>query len=208
VTVAARAGRGRWAAAVLLLAAATGACSLPVWVRATGVSALAGQVALRVSGAGAAPAVPAAALVLAAAGAAVALAGRVGRWVVAAVVLVAGFVVVVAAVAVLADPSGPAIAAAAAQTGVDHLAGAAGVTAGPWVALVLGVATAVAGVALARASAAWPAPSRRHEVAGPAAVPGTAPDAEPDAGPDERADWDALSRGTDPSEGPGGPGSR
>jgi hypothetical protein len=46
---------------------------------------------------------------------------------------------------------------------------------------------------LAHASAAWDAPSRRHEVARRPA-PG-------EGAPDERADWDALTRGADPSDG-------
>ncbi len=50
---------------MLLLAAAAGASALPAWVTATGVSALAGQVTVRVSGSTAAPMVPATALVLA-----------------------------------------------------------------------------------------------------------------------------------------------
>jgi uncharacterized membrane protein (TIGR02234 family) len=189
-----RASRGRWAVVVLLLAAGVGASSLVPWVRASGVSALAGYVAVRLSGSAAAPAVPATALVLAAAGAAVALAGRLGRWVVAAVVVIGGVAVAAAAVAVLANPGATAAGAVAAQTGVDHLTGPATATAGPWVAIVIGILAVLAGIGLARASAAWDAPSRRHEV-----VRRPAPD---EGTPDERADWDALTRGADPSDGP------
>jgi hypothetical protein len=185
-----RSTRGRSALAVLLLAAVVAVCALPVWVTATGVSALAGQVPVRVHGTAAAPVVPATALVLAAAGAAIALAGRIGRWVVVAVVLAGGVAVVVGAALVISDPSAPAADAVGAQTGIDHLAGPASVTAMPWITVVVGVVGVLAGVLVARSSASWTAPSRRHEVA-PA----------PSSVPDERSDWDDLTRGADPSEG-------
>ena len=186
--------RAQGAAAVLCLALATGASSLGPWVRAAGVSPL-GGVGVSVPGATAAPAVPATALVLAAAGVAVALAGRLGRWVVVVVVALGGLAVVGAATAVLVRPEVAATAAAATTTGVDHLDGAAHVTAGPWVALVVGVVGVVTAGLLARSSSAWTAPSRRHEVA---VAPATT--AAPQA-PDERSDWDALTRGADPSDG-------
>lgn len=198
-----RSTRGRWAAATLLLAVLVGASALPVWVSATGASALSDEVAVRVAGSAAAPAVPATALVLAAAGAAVALAGRVGRWVVAAIVLLGGGAVAGAAVGVLADPQGPALAASAELTGVDHLVGPAAATAAPWLAAALGALVVAAAVGLVRSSATWPAPNRRHEGA-----PGRSPDDAPGDAPDERADWDALSRGADPSDGPGGQPAR
>lgn len=184
-----RSTRGRSALAVLLLAIAVGACALPVWVTATGVSALAGHVPVRVHGSAVAPLVPATALVLAAAGAAIALAGRLGRWVVAAVVLAGGVAVVVAAAVVIADPSAAATDAVGAQTGIDHLAGPASVTAAPWVTVLVGVVGLLVGLLVVRSSASW-ATSRRHEVA-PASA----------GAPDERSDWDDLTRGTDPSEG-------
>jgi uncharacterized membrane protein (TIGR02234 family) len=188
-----RSTRGRGVLVVLLLAAAAGASAVPTWVTASGVSALAGAAAVRVSGSTAAPVVPATALVLAAAGAAIALAGRVGRWVVAAVVLAGGAALVTAAAVVLADPAAPAADAVRAQTGVDHLVGPAVATVVPWFTLTLGVITVLVAVLLARWSGTWSAPSRRHERA---AGSGTTPT------PDERSDWDALTRGADPSEGP------
>ncbi|HEY0117788.1 MAG TPA: Trp biosynthesis-associated membrane protein [Cellulomonas sp.] len=190
----ARSSRATGVVWLLVLAALVGLSSLPTWVRATGVGALTGDVPVHVSGSQAAPVVPAAALALAAAGVAVALAGRVGRWVVVAVVALGGLAVVAASAAVLADAGTPAAAAAATQTGVGHLTGPASVTAGPWVAAVVGVLVVAAAVLLARSSARWAAPSRRHEV-------GPSTPAPPAAGaPDERDDWDALTRGSDPSD--------
>jgi hypothetical protein len=185
--------RGRAAAAVLALAAATGASSLGTWVYGA-VEGPLGGIGVMVSGATAAPVVPATALVLAAAGAAVALAGRLGRWVVVVVVALGGLAVVGGAVGVIVRPETAATAVAAAQTGIGRLRGAPAVSSGPWVALVVGVLVVVTAGLLARASAWWSAPNARHEVAGR-----TAPAAE---APDERSDWDALTRGADPSDGP------
>ena len=184
--------RARGAAAVLVLAAATGASALGTWVNAS-VEGPLGGIGVHVSGASAAPVVPGTALVLAAAGVALALAGRLGRWVVVVVVALGGLVVAIGAAAVLSHPETAATAAAAAQTGIGLLRDAPAVTAGPWAAAVVGVVGIVMAGLLAHASAAWDAPSRRHEVVRrPAPGEGT---------PDERADWDALTRGADPSDG-------
>lgn len=187
-------GRAQGALSLLSLAVVVGACALPTWVTATGTSALAGEVAVRVPGGQAAPVVPATALVLAAAGVALLLAGRAGRWVVAAVVLAGGVALAVAAGAVLADPASRAVDAVATQTGVGRLTGPARLTAWPGVTLAVGVLAVVVAVLLARSSARWSAPSRRHEVAPSSSAPVASP------APDERSDWDALTRGSDPSE--------
>lgn len=187
-------GRAQGALSLLSLAVVVGVCALPTWVTATGTSALAGEVAVRVPGGQAAPVVPATALVLAAAGVALLLAGRAGRWVVAAVVLAGGVALAVAAGAVLADPASRAVDAVATQTGVGRLTSPARLTAWPGVTLAVGVLAVVVAVLLARSSARWSAPSRRHEVAPSSSAPVASP------APDERSDWDALTRGSDPSE--------
>lgn len=187
-------GRAQGALSLLSLAVVVGVCALPTWVTATGTSALAGEVAVRVPGGQAAPVVPATALVLAAAGVALLLAGRAGRWVVAAVVLAGGVALAVAAGAVLADPASRAVDAVATQTGVGRLTSPARLTAWPGVTVAVGVLAVVVAVLLARSSARWSAPSRRHEVAPSSSAPVASP------APDERSDWDALTRGSDPSE--------
>jgi hypothetical protein len=78
----------------------------------------------------------------------------------------------------------------AAETGVGKLAGPVSTTAWPSVAVAVGVLDVLAGAWLVVASRSWSGPSRRHESA---AAPGNPP------APDERSDWDALSRGDDPS---------
>lgn len=196
-----RSSRGRWVLIVLVLAAAAGASSAGPWVRWWGTNAL-GDFAVTVSGATAAPVVPATALVLAAAGAAVALAGRIGRWVVVAVVALGGLALAGASGAVLVDPWNHVRDAVAAATGVDHVSDQAEATAWPWVAVVVGLLVVLAAVGLARGSAAWSAPDRRHEIdgAGPGERPARSPEAPAGGAPDERDDWDALTRGSDPSD--------
>lgn len=195
----ARSSRGRWALIVLVLAAAAGASSAAPWVHWWGRNAL-GDFSMTVSGASAAPVLPATALVVAAAGAALALAGRLGRWVVVGVVALGGLAFAVTAATVIVDPWNHARAAVASATGIDHAADSAEATVWPWVGVLVGVLVVVAAVGLARASSRWAAPSRRHEVA-PGAGASAAPEARTTAPePDERSDWDALTHGTDPSE--------
>ncbi|OZB48009.1 MAG: hypothetical protein B7X40_08115 [Cellulomonas sp. 14-74-6] len=225
----ARAGRGRWVVLLLLLAVLVWAAAAPTWVSAGGTSVLTGTVRVHVPGTRAAPGMVGAALALAAAGAALALAGRLGRWVVMTVVLLCGVVVAWSAVALLADPGPVARQAVAAATGVDHLVGTPRTTAAPWVAMLVAAVVVVCGTALGRASARWSATSGRHEPAparaaterdiatvrpGAGAVVGEsqestsartaagAPERAPDERSDEadeRADWDALTRGEDPT---------
>lgn len=180
------AGRGRWVLVVLVLGLVTAALGVPTWVHATGVSAIGADTPVQVAGTTAAPQVLAVALVVLAAGAALALVGRVGRWAVVAVLVAGGALVVAAAVGVLVDPARAAGDAVTASTGLTGLAGRPSPTPWPWLAATGGLLLVVCGAVLARASRSWPGSSRRHERA---------------VAPDERSDWDALSRGVDPSQG-------
>lgn len=192
-------GRGRWVVAVLAAAAVVGLLALPTWVLATAGTPVDGDVALAVPGAAAAPGTVAGALVLLACAGALALVGRVGRWVVVGVLVLAGLLVAASAGAVLTDPAGPAAAAVAEATGVVPAAPQARTTAWPVVAVVVGGGLVLLAGGLARASTGWLPASTRHEA--PAAGART-----PAGGaPDERDDWDALSRGDDPSHADGTP---
>lgn len=185
--------RGRWTVLLLAAAAVTGVVALPVWVRGEGPGALGAAVRVDVAGAAAAPQVPAAALVLLAAAGAVLLVGAAGRRVVAVVVLGAGALTAAGGTAVLRDPGAGVAAAVADVSGVLPSAPLASATPAPVLAVLAGVLVAVLGVALLRAPGRWDGRSRRHERPVPGG-PGPS-----DAEPDERADWDALSRGDDPS---------
>ncbi|WP_315096564.1 Trp biosynthesis-associated membrane protein [uncultured Cellulomonas sp.] len=175
---------------LIVLAGVTALVAVPTWFTTTGTTALQGAVPVEVAGTQVAPAVLAAAVAVLAAGAAVGLVGRVGRWVVALVVVACGVLVVGTTLAVTADPVAVVSPVVAAQTGVGRLAGPVATTLWPWLAVAVGVLDVAAGGWLVRASRAWSSPSRRHETAAGGAAPAAA---------DERADWDALSRGDDPS---------
>lgn len=185
--------RGRWTVLLLAAAAVTGLVALPVWVRGEGPGALGAVVRVDVTGAAAAPQVPAAALVLLAAAGAVLLVGAVGRRVVAVVVLGAGALTATSGAVVLGDPAAGVAVAVADVSGILPSAPVAAATPAPGIAVLAGVLVAVLSVALLRARGRWDVRSRRHERPAPGG-PGPS-----DVEPDERADWDALSRGDDPS---------
>ena len=183
--------RGRWIVLLLAAAALVAVDTRPAWVTAHGRTALE-DVTVQVSGAQVAPQAGAATLVLLACAGAVALVGRAGRVVVALVTAGAGALVVAAAAGVLADPAGAARGPVADVTGVGRVPDVAS-TAWPVVALVLGAAVVLLAVALVRAPGAWDQRSRRHDAPAAALGAGEAPR------DDARDDWDALSRGDDPT---------
>ncbi|MEV7971944.1 Trp biosynthesis-associated membrane protein [Cellulomonas sp. NPDC089187] len=187
--------RGPWVLVLLVLAGLCGAVTLPTWITATATGPVVGTVGVRVAGSAAAPGVIGASLVLAAAALALGLVGRVGRWVVSVVIAAGGVVVLVGALTARAGAQDRAEQAAADLTGVGVLDGDISVAPWPWAAAGLGVLVIVAAVLLLRVSAHWAAPSARHERAG---APSTAAGTEPPAD-DERATWDALGRGDDPT---------
>jgi len=189
-TTAGTSTRRRAVVVVLGLALATLAAGVPRWLHTAGSTALDGLVPVDITGTQAAPAVPAAALVLLAAGAAIGLVGRIGRWVVVAVVLGIGALLVGSALAVIANPATVAGTMVADATGVATLAAPITLTAAPYATAALGVAVLLAGGWLAVTSRTWTRSSGRHEVAG--TVPSGVPD-------DDQSAWDALSRGDDPS---------
>ncbi|MEG3613786.1 Trp biosynthesis-associated membrane protein [Isoptericola haloaureus] len=194
--------RTRSRAVVLLLAlgGATFGVSAPVWLRTTVATALEPEVAVEVAGTSAAPVVSAAAFVTLACALATTLAGRVARRVALVVAGLGGLAVVAGTVAVLRDPAGPAVAAAADAAGVTELTAPVDLTPWPWLALVTGAAIVVVAVLATLGAGAWRATGGRHErvpADGPVDGSGQAVAGEDEADP--QADWDALSRGTDPS---------
>lgn len=178
---------------LLVLAGLTAVVAVPTWFTTTGTTALQGVVTVEVTGTQAAPAVLAAAVAILAAVAAVGLVGRVGRWVVAVVVVACGVLVAAAALGATSDPVAAVTPVVAAETGVGTLAGPVVTSVWPWVAVGVGIVDALAGAWFLRTSRAWSGPSQRHEPAG------TGSNSPTTVEPDERSDWDALSRGDDPS---------
>jgi hypothetical protein len=107
-----------------------------------------------------------------------------------AAVALSGVLTVVSAALVITDPGESARTAVAAATGVETLV--TPVTLSPWptVAVAVGLLVVAAAGWLAATSGRWARPSARHDrdaAAGP-----VAPD-------DDRAAWDALTRGQDPT---------
>ncbi|UJP38919.1 Trp biosynthesis-associated membrane protein [Cellulomonas palmilytica] len=193
-----RAGRGRAAGLLVLAAGLTGLVAVVPWLTVDTTTVLGVPRTISVSGSSAAPSLVAAALVLLAAAGAVALVGRAGRWVVAGAVALAGALVVVDAVGVLRAPVDTAAPRVVEELGLERALEAA-VSPWPWVAVVVGVLDVLLAVWLVRASAAW-STGRRHESGttdAPPAGRGGAPLS-------ERDQWDALTRGDDPTEGSDG----
>lgn len=180
--------RRRTVLAALVLGGLVLAVAAGTWVEATAQAGLGGPQPLSVSGNDAAPGVAAAALALLAAGVAAGLVGRVGRWVVVAVLAVGSGVVAASSVGVLLDPASPAGSAAATATGVATLVGTPQTSVLVLLAVALGVLGVVFAVLVAVAGGGW-AGDRRHERS--SAAPREASEDDP------AALWDSLTRGDD-----------
>jgi hypothetical protein len=178
--------RRRWVLGLLLLGLLTALVGTPTWVHAVGLTAVGAPLPVPVSGSQAAPEVLAAALAVLAAGAALALVGRSGRWVVVVVLVGCAGIVGNGGARVLADPARVAAPAVAARTGLDALAGPPTSTAWPWLAIGCALVLLAAAVGIGLQREGWRSGDRRHDRP---------------AGDDVRSDWDALSRGLDPSLG-------
>ena len=152
----------------------------------------AAQNAIQVQGSKAATTVTALALVALAGGLAAAIAGRIARWVITAIIVLASAGIITAAATVLADPLAAAQGTIAGATGVSGSQAHVEVTAFPVLAVVAGCLLALAGLAILPASRYW---KTRTKYDAPA-VAGSAPAAGP---VDEIDSWDRLSRGEDPT---------
>lgn len=182
-------------ARLVLLLLGTGAALLGtaalVWVEATAPTATA-PVRIALTGAQAAPALPAAGLVLVAGALALAVAGRVVARLSAVVLAAVCLGALGQVVALVADPAAAAAAGAAAATGVGRLEGEPGVGMAAWAAIALLLLAAAGAVAAFLAAGRWPARRTRYD------RPGTA--AAGDARTRALDDWDALGRGEDPTD--------
>jgi uncharacterized membrane protein (TIGR02234 family) len=152
----------------------------------------AAQTALEVQGSKAATAVTALALVALAGGLAAAIAGRIARWIITAIIVLASAGIVAAAATVLANPLAAAQGAIAAATGITGSQAQVAVTAFPVLAVVAGCLLALAALLIVPAGRHW---KTRTKYDAPAAGSTAAA-----AGPvDEIDSWDRLSRGDDPT---------
>ena len=151
----------------------------------------AAQEPLPVQGSKAATAVTALALVALAGGLAAAIAGRIARWIITAIIVLASAGIVAAAATVLTNPLAAAQGSIAEATGVTGSQAQVAVTAFPVLAVVAGCLLALAALMIVPAGRYWKARTKYD-----APAPGS-PAA---AGPvDEIDSWDRLSRGDDPT---------
>lgn len=190
-----RLGRGPVVIGLLVLGVVLLAASSRTWVSAqadllTG-GAVAGRQVVVAVGSAVAPAAGALGLVVLAAAGLLLLARPVVRLVAGVLVVLAGLTAAGVSVRVLLDPTSavlPAVAEASGLTpGSVTAADVATVssTAWPWTAVVAGVLAALLGAAVLAAGRGW----------------GTTRRFERDTAPTRGDDWDALSRGDDPTAG-------
>lgn len=156
----------------------------------------AAQEPLPVQGSKAATAVTALALVALAGGLAASIAGKVARWVITVIVVLAATGIVAAAATVLADPLAAAQGSIAAATGVTGSSAGAEATVFPVLAVVAGVLLALGALVIVPAGRYWKSRTKYDTAAyGASAGSSVVP-----VGPvDEIDSWDRLSRGDDPT---------
>lgn len=196
-----------WALAAGAIILGTGA---QTWIESTGVSGLA-TTSVTTTGNEAVAVVPAMGLVGLAAGIALSMARRIGRWVAAVLLVLAGVTASLTSVNAALDPAGAAQTQVSQASGTTADAASYGVTVWPWLTLVGGVLLLLCGLAVLVLGRGWTT-SRRHEspVAAAAAnatsVTATGPgphvterDGQRDEELDEIDAWDELSRGQDPT---------
>lgn len=173
--------------------------TLPTWVTATTPTAT-GDLAVSAGGTTASPATASVGLVIIAAALVLGLAGKAAR-VGALVVAIAGSVgAAITIVTFLANPDVVAASAAADITSVRAVNTPVSVTAWPYVSLVVLAAGAVTSLWLLTHLGAWTTVGRRYQPA-TQATPSTPAPGDRDANARRRAmdDWDAITRGEDPT---------
>lgn len=187
---------------LVMAAALFGAASM-VWFNVT-VPNPVQEIEVAVRGTEASPAVPALSLVAAAAFLALSIAGRVLRWVVAAVIPLSAAAMVISVISALRDPQ------SATETAVGDSAGVIGANAvpdqsmWPWVALVLALLLLLIGLWTVAVVPRWSATGsnkyRRDRDSAAEQRPSETHVHDPDAARRDGIDaWDALSDGEDPT---------
>ncbi len=186
---------------IAVLALAVFGATTQTWITVSLDANQVGQVAgdqntLPVQGSKAATAVTALAVVALAGGLAASIAGKLARWVIIALIVLASVGIIAAAATVLADPLGAAQGSIAAATGVTGGHADVAVTAFPVLAIVAATLLALAALLIIPAGRHWKSRTK-YDAATYGAPAGSAAAA---TGPvDEIDSWDRLSRGDDPT---------
>lgn len=192
-------GRGRAVVIVVVLGLALFGLTLPAWAHAVAPTTV-GSAAVTVAGSDAAPGVASAGLVVLVSGLVLGLAGALARVLAVLGVIAGGALAAVSAGLFLADPERSVLRAAAEITGVRQVDGPISVAPWPTAALVVGAVAVLTGLALPFLAGSWQRVGRRYERGTDAAARATPTSPRTPRG---RAmdDWDALTRGDDPSHG-------
>lgn len=149
-----------------------------------------------VDGATAAASVTAVCVVVLAGSLALLIAGKIARYIIAAICLLAGATVITAGIGALRDPQAVASTAVAEATGLAQNAGEYALTAWPAVAVIAGVLIVLQAVLVLVFAGRWPAKASKYDrQAAKASV-------EPkDQSSRNIASWEQLSQGEDPTAG-------
>ena len=151
-----------------------------------------GEGGLQVQGSKAATTVTALALVALAGGLAASIAGKIARWIITAIIVLAAAGIIAAAATVLADPLAAAQGSIAAATGISGGSADVSVSAFPVLAVVAGCLLAACGLLVVPAGRYWKSRTKYDAAAAGPAGQQTGP-------VDEIDSWDRLSRGDDPT---------
>lgn len=152
---------------------------------------------IEVAGSDASAAVAALAVVALAGSLAALIAGRVARYIIAGILLLAGGGIVAAALSVLGDPVTAAATKVGEATGLNTAGGDYNLSFWPYMAIVAGVVLVLNALVLAAAGHTWAGSRKYARDNAAAAAPG---DSGRGSGPiDEIDGWDSLSRGDDPT---------
>ncbi|HEX9087455.1 MAG TPA: Trp biosynthesis-associated membrane protein [Arthrobacter sp.] len=154
------------------------------------------QDGLQVQGSKAATTVTALALVALAGGLAASIAGRIARWIITALILLAAAGIVSAAAIVIADPLAAAQGSIAAATGITGSNVSVDVTVFPALAVAAGVVLGLSALLIIPAGRFWKSRTKYDTAATGTTAGGSAAAAGPT---DEIDSWDRLSRGDDPT---------
>lgn len=149
-----------------------------------------------IDGATAAASVTAVCVVVLAGSLALLIAGKIARYIIAAICLLAGATVITAGIGALRDPQAVASTAVAEATGLAQNAGEYTLTAWPAVAVIAGVLIVLQAVLVLVFAGRWPAKASKYDrQAAKASV-------EPkDQSSRNIASWEQLSQGEDPTAG-------
>jgi hypothetical protein len=193
-----RLSRGRAVVLVLTLGVLLFGAVLPAWAQGAARTTT-GTAPVAVSGADAAPGVASAAAVVLVSALVLGLSGRVTRVLAVIGVVGGGVLALVGAIAFLRDPTTALRSAAGQVGGLTELAGEPSTSVWPVLAVVVaGLVTAV-GIAMPWLLGRWQQVGRRYERhAGRRQDPGGGPDVTRRV--QAMDDWDALSRGEDPTQ--------